>query len=408
MTIKLRPTGGFGLACGIICAIIGTILCVTHVFGEWYADFDMEPTGLITGLLTIILYLLPFAISVLIGGGIGLLAGGFVGTMLAVAVAGVISFIRGSFKAAATQRNVKRESRKLTRESSGVDENVTKLQSLRLKHVNAAQIAKEARLCSILRAVSSGESIDACIAALSAKQAIVDEIRSLERKIADTANRYAEIGDAQKCEYYINVLGHQSRHVNITAIQEKCSQQKEQDKANKEKIKKFFIALSVVIVGVVLVGIAIWTSNAPYRELEAAIDARELTREQCEYSGKHSESSFYDSVKTDKGKKVIAAKLSDYHRNNDIDSALWLVCVQPNYIDGYDIGASEDFIQWIVEYAEKNGSLIEGNSPQYEVGEYTITVYGYSTTYLNISDGEHSARVEPKTDYQTENIPIVQ
>ena len=56
---------GFTGTLAIIGGIVGTIVFVVTVFGEWYADFDIEPVGLITGILTIALFFLPFALSFL-------------------------------------------------------------------------------------------------------------------------------------------------------------------------------------------------------------------------------------------------------------------------------------------------------------------------------------------------------
>ena len=61
-------SGGLIGTLSIIGAIVGTIILVVAGFGEWYAEFDVEPTGLITGVLTIVLLLLPIVVSLFIGG----------------------------------------------------------------------------------------------------------------------------------------------------------------------------------------------------------------------------------------------------------------------------------------------------------------------------------------------------
>lgn len=103
---------GFTGTLAIIGGIVGTIVFVVTVFGEWYADFDIEPVGLITGILTIALFLLPFALSVLIGGGMGLLAGGFLGVFIEFIVNAIVFFVRNKIEQARIRKERRRASKK--------------------------------------------------------------------------------------------------------------------------------------------------------------------------------------------------------------------------------------------------------------------------------------------------------
>lgn len=396
------------MICGIICGIIGTYLCVTGVFGEWYADFDIEPVGLITGLLTIIVFLLPFAISVLLGGGLGFVLGGIVGTVIAMAFDGTISFVKSSFLAMSHQQSVKRESKKLLGEHNSIQAAISRLEILKQDHVDVHQLAKERRLCDLLGAISPESSVDVCLQELSEKQIVIDEMRQLEQKIKSAAERCAEVGDTQKCDAYMGALGKQPMFVDVSHLKTKCNEQKELDKINKEKIKKLAVAFLAIVVVAGIIGLVAWSNNAPYRELEAAIDNRSLTREMCEYSSRTDEDIYYKIVDSEKGMKLIARKLTEAHKKDDIDTALWLLCVQPNNVNGFDIGASEEFILWIADYARENGKSAGENSNKYTVGDYTIKIYDYADIYLSISNGEHNVSVDQKYKEQEKSIPIIQ
>lgn len=396
------------MICGIICGIIGTYLCVTGVFGEWYADFDIEPVGLITGLLTIVVFLLPFAISVLLGGGMGFVLGGLVGTVLAMAFDGTISFFKSSFLAMSHQKSVKRESKKLLGEHNSIQVDIARLDSLKQDRVDEHQLARERKLCDLLGAISSNSSVGVCLKEISEKQKVIDEIRQLEQKIKSAAERCAEVGDTQKCDFYISALGKQPMFVNVSYLKAKCIEQKEIDKTNKEKVKKLVAVFIAIVVITGIVGLVIWSNNAPYRELEAAIDNRSLTREMCEYSSRTDEDIYYKIIDSEKGMKLIAKKLTEAHKKDDIDAALWLLCVQPNNVNGFDIGASEDFIQWIANYARKNGKPSGEDSDKYIVGDYTIKIYDYADIYLYITSGEHTVSVDQKYKEQEKSIPIIQ
>lgn len=124
-------SNGFIGALAIIGAIAGTIFFISYVFGEWYADFDIEPTGLITGLLTIIVFLLPFAISLLVGGGIGLLAGGFLGTIIEMILIAIKNFFCNRINAVRRKKETRKASANIRKSNKRINEDIDKLNSLR-------------------------------------------------------------------------------------------------------------------------------------------------------------------------------------------------------------------------------------------------------------------------------------
>ena len=100
-----------------------------------------------------------------------------------------------------------------------------------------------------------------------------------------------------------------------------------------------------------------------------------------DWKNKGSENSYYEYIHTDKGYKFLANVLSELHKNNDIKKAMWLLCVQPDCINGIDLCASDSFIDWVVDYAEENGTKIEDSD-----GDITYTVNGYKISISSIFD----------------------
>lgn len=196
--------GGFVGALAITGAIIGTIICVTSVFGEWYADFDVEPVGLITGILTIALYLLPFAISVLIGGGIGLLVGGFVGAIILSIVTSIVTFCRNKIEAARRRKEIRTASNKIHRANKSIHNDIMELERLKKQiPANRQSVVANYNLCNLLSGVAENAgSFDMCVNRCSADYDTLLRIRSLERKIRELANEYEVVGDEKRAAEY--------------------------------------------------------------------------------------------------------------------------------------------------------------------------------------------------------------
>ena len=51
----------------------------------------------------------------------------------------------------------------------------------------------------------------------------------------------------------------------------------------------------------------------------------------------------------------MASELMKLHKENDINKAMWLLCMQPDCIDGSDLCVSSSLIKWVVGYAKTNG-----------------------------------------------------
>ena len=198
------PYGGFVGALSITGAIIGTIICVTSVFGEWYADFDIEPVGLITGILTIALYLLPFAISALIGGGIGLLVGGFIGAIILSIVTSIVAFCKNKIEAAQRRKEIRTASNRIHKANKSIHSDILELERLKKQiPANKRSVVANHNLCSLLSSVSENTvSFDMCVKRCAADYDVLLRIRSLERKIRELANEYEFVGDEKRAAEY--------------------------------------------------------------------------------------------------------------------------------------------------------------------------------------------------------------
>ena len=182
------------------------------------------------------------------------------------------------------------------------------------------------------------------------------------------------------------------------------------------KKRKTKIIVSCVICIVMVVTIIVtsnYVNNAPYRELRTKIDNQTLTTEMIDWKNKGSENSYYEYIHTDKGYKFLANVLSELHKNNDIKKAMWLLCVQPDCINGMDLCASDSFIDWVVDCAAENGTKTEDSD-----GDITYTVNGYKISISSIFDysighsfqitnGKERRHIYNKNKYHDGTVPTI-
>lgn len=199
---------GFTGTLAIIGGIVGTIVFVVTVFGEWYADFDIEPVGLITGILTIALFLLPFALSVLIGGGMGLLAGGFLGVFIEFIVNAIVSFVRNKVEQARIRKERRRASKKIGQANKSIQKEILQLESLREK-LSATEDAVIANynLCLLIeKTLENPKAISSCMSLCEEKLELLRQIRVIEERIKSLAVQYETIGDDKSANYYLSII----------------------------------------------------------------------------------------------------------------------------------------------------------------------------------------------------------
>lgn len=186
-------------------------------------------------------------------------------------------------------------------------------------------------------------------------------------------------------------------------------------KSIKHNRKKLFAAIVIPITMIVTLVFSFnFINNKPYRELHSMIEEQSLTVETFDWDNREKEGSYYDYLHSEKGYRFLAAELTKLHRNNDIKKAMWLLCIQPDCIDGITVCASDSFIDWVVNYSRENGSKktdYQGNTI-YSVDGYEIaisSIFDYSEGhYFRISDGQNKVSVERKITYYEGNVPTIQ
>ena len=194
-------------------------------------------------------------------------------------------------------------------------------------------------------------------------------------------------------------------------IQETCPKLNKENR--KRKIKLIVSCLTVVTIIISIIITAHYTNNAPYRELQSKIDNQSLTVEMVEWKNRDSENSYYEYLHSEKGYKFLADVFTELHRNNEIEKALWLLCVQPDCIDGIDLCASDSFIDWVVNYAKQNGTKKEQSDGDitYYVNDYEISIssiFDYSIGHtFRITNGKESTSVEKRNPYHDGSVPTI-
>lgn len=182
---------------------------------------------------------------------------------------------------------------------------------------------------------------------------------------------------------------------------------------NRKRIKLIAKIVIPIIIIITLVASVKYIQNAPYRELHSMIEEQSLTAKMLEYNSKN-EDSYYDIIHSEKGYEFLASELTELHRRNDAKKAMWLLCIQPNCIDGINLCASDSFIDWVVDYARKNGTQetdSKGNKTYYVDG-YKINTSSIFDNPIghdfSISNGNNGATINRKNMFREEYVPTIQ
>ncbi len=177
----------------------------------------------------------------------------------------------------------------------------------------------------------------------------------------------------------------------------------------RKRIKLIAKIIIPIVIIITLVCSFNFIQNTPYRELHLMIEEQSLTAEMLGWEG-----SYYDLIHSEKGYEFLASELTELHSKNDIKRAMWLLCLQPDCIDGIDVCASDSFIDWVVDYARENGSHktdSKGNTT-YSVDGYEITIssiFDHSIGhYFRISNGQDGTRVDRKNSFHEGYVPTIQ
>ena len=202
---KILPDG-FVYTLNIIGIIAGTIIAfVVMDWAEWYADFDVEPVGLITFVLTAIVFLLP--IGLLIGGGIGYFASFVVGIALDTSIYAIVTFVKRKIEEYNTRKAQKRASKKIKQSNKSISEDVKRLRELKTK-LNDREHTKSTRnLCYLIDDIVIDKSgFKPCLEYSEKQYHVLRDIEVIEKKLINLANQYKVVNDMKNAELYFNIV----------------------------------------------------------------------------------------------------------------------------------------------------------------------------------------------------------
>lgn len=204
---KILPDG-FVYTLNIIGIIAGTIIAFVVIdWAEWYADFDVEPVGLITFVLTAIVFLLPIALCLLIGGGIGYFASFVVGIALDTSIYAIVTFVKRKTEEFNTRKAQKRASKKIKQSNKSISEDVKRLRELKTKLNDRERTKSTRNLCYLIDDIITDKSgFKPCLEYSENQYHVLCDIEVIEKKIINLANQYKVVNDMKNAELYFNIV----------------------------------------------------------------------------------------------------------------------------------------------------------------------------------------------------------
>ena len=207
-TIARILPDGFVYTLNVIGIIVGTILVFVWMdWAEWYSDFDVEPSGLITAILALVLLLLPIALCLLIGGGIGYLASFVVGIALDAVVYTFVTFINRKRTEFKTWKEQKRASKKIRQGNKSISQDINRLGALK-SQLNIREYTKPTyNLCCLVNNIVADKTgFKHCLDYSVEQHNILSEVEIIESKIIRLAEQYKVVNDTTSADYYYNIV----------------------------------------------------------------------------------------------------------------------------------------------------------------------------------------------------------
>ncbi len=348
--------------------------------------------------------------------------------LLCLALAKIMPSVSSSFQlmkgGLKNRRVAKKESANLKELLKDEKLGLNRLQELRDERINESATKRTLHFCQLIENIVGNEQLQDCMSEVRKKQSVLDEMNEIENKVFKVAESCKNAGDIYVCEHYLNILKTTKTTSEITSLENECEEQLLLRERERRAIRLWVKVFLGAFIFCITVFAGLYIKDTPYRELRSMIRNRSLTTEMCEWSSRNNEESYYRYLVSEKGYKLLASELTKLHREDDAEKAMWLLCIQPNCIDGYHLGTTTSFIKWIVEYAKANG--IRSTAPMgtestqhkviYDVDGYRITLSSYDDKEFNIndinsfriSDGENEVRVYKRYEYLEETIPMIE
>ena len=275
-----------------------------------------------------------------------------------------------------------------------------------------------------METLAGKEQLQDCFCKVNEMQSDLHEIEEIESEILHIAESYNIADNTEKCNYYLSLVKENKSAPEVASVEEKCLEYT----ILREKERNAIRSWRKVLLGIFIclaIGYALYyTYNAPYRELRSRIRDQSLTAEMCDEENMSRAESYYVYLHSSKGYKFLASELTQLHMDNDVGKAMWLLCIQPDFIDGYDVGASTSFMDWIIKYAKSNGVRSTDQkgvndrwyNVTYEVDGYRITISSDEdrTSDINeirdffITDGENQSTICVRKSYNKTDAPIIE
>lgn len=348
--------------------------------------------------------------------------------LLCLALAKIMPSVSSSFQlmkgGLKNRRVAKKESANLKELLKDEKLDLNRLQELRDERINESATKRTLHFCQLIENIVGNEQLQDCMSEVRKKQSALDEMNEIENKVFKVAESCKNAGDIYACEHYLNILKTTKTTSEITSLENECEEQLLLRERERKAIRLWVKVFLGAFIFCITVFAGLYIKDTPYRELRSMIRDRSLTTEMYEWRSRNSEESYYRYLVSEKGYKLLASELTKLHREDDAEKAMWLLCIQPNCIDGYHLGTTTSFIKWIVEYAKANG--IRSTAPMgtestqhkviYDVDGYRITLSSYDDKEFNIndinsfriSDGENEVRVYKRYEYLEETIPMIE
>ena len=322
------------------------------------------------------------------------------------------------------RRIAKKESANLKKLLKKEKPDVNRLQELRDKRISESDTKRTLHFCQLIENIAGEEQLQDCLSEVRKKQSVLDEISDIENKVFKVAESYKNAGDFYECKHYLDILKAEKITPEITSLENEYMEQVLRRERERRAIRLWVIVFLGVFIFFAAVFARFYIADIPYRELRSMIKDQSLTAEMCNLENRESEESYYKYFKSEKGYKLLASELTRLHQDGNISEAMWLLCIQPDCIDGIHLGASSSFIRWIVEYARANGVRSTNQKDAddssyivtYDVDGYQILIYSYddkdSKTNVIYSfyiiNGKNSSTINLRNPFVEEAMPIIE
>lgn len=344
--------------------------------------------------------------------------------LLCFAMAKIMPPISSSFQLMRSglqnRRIAKKESAKLKKLLKSEELDVNKLQELRDKRISESATKRTLHFCQLMENIAGKEQLQDCLSKVIEKQSVLDEMNDLENRIFKVAESCKNAGDIKKCQYYLNILKTTKITSEITRLENDCEEQLLWRERESKAIRSWQKGVCYLLIILIIVLAVLYDQDTPYRELRSMIRDQSLTAEMCDWKNRNSGESYYGYLDSEKGRNLIASELTKFHEEDDVIKAMWLLCIQPYAINGFDLWASSSFIEWILEYAKNNGvRSVEGRTEGRERVTYTVDGYQIMISlyddnknisdiyHFTISNGENETTVDNWGRYNN-TIPVIE